>query len=77
MNIFSLWDICTKYFRKARNVIILKENQMIPIGPDSFRDFFVVYGEPIRIQNTQFRMALSHSNDPHITKCLARNDDEI
>jgi hypothetical protein len=22
-------------------------------------------------------MALSHSNDPHITKCLARNDDEI
>jgi hypothetical protein len=66
-----------KYFRKARNVIILRENQMIPIGPDSFRDFFVFYGELIRIQNTQFRMPLSHSNDLHVAKSLTRNEDEI
>jgi regulator of extracellular matrix RemA (YlzA/DUF370 family) len=49
MNVFSLWDIHAKYSRKARNVIISRKNQMIQIGPDDLRGFFVVDDESIGI----------------------------
>jgi hypothetical protein len=67
-----------------RNIIAMQEKllsrertKITPIGPDNFRDFFVIYGEPIRIQDPQFKMVLSHPNSPHAAKSSARHIDEI
>jgi hypothetical protein len=49
-------------------ILSREKTKMTRIGPDILCDFFVTHGEPIRIQDPQFRIVFSHSNSPHVAK---------